>query len=150
MSDEMKKLFEEALKMLLNAVKEGSAFAREQMPIVVQEKLTYDLISTYIVCVFCVLLLFAGLAWAYYWLNRATSIEKIQLQKPKYLGVCNEEWNIWWRNKNRIENYTVAGIIPSVLVILISIVVLIRSGMIILRITYAPHLYILEWLKGML
>ena len=42
MSDEMKKMIEEALKFLGDAVKTGAEFAGEEVPLIIQEKLAYD------------------------------------------------------------------------------------------------------------
>ena len=124
MNEELKTTLAEYLKKLLSLVEQGAQAAAQQVPLIIQEKLRYDLVmeSVYLVVVFPLLIL------CIWWIWRGVR-NVIENEDPEYY----------------MPNFTVGGVLGVVTLIL----TLAGVGTIV-KIVLAPRLYIVEWLKGML
>ena len=125
MSDEMKATIEAAIRELLSAVQTGADFAKEQIPLILQEKLTYDLYKALFSIAFWLLLGVAAYIWCAFWVKRAKA-----------------EYN------DSAGYYLLAGI-PITIAAIIALIVIPDCVLTVLQISIAPRLYLLEWLRGL-
>ena len=134
MNDETKQLLGEYLKRLLEAAETGVDFAAEQIPLVIQEKLTFDL------AVAEVWMVVAVLSMVVFTITARWSLKKYKASKHPY--------------KDHIQQYGVAewlfATIPSIILVAVMVPVFLANLFTVLKISFAPRLYILEWLRGML
>ena len=123
MSEELQKSLNEYLSSLASTVKDGATFAGEQIPLVIQEKLSFDLV------------------WAIVWMVMGIIL----------LVVCG--WLITMGRKvynlDRYNESIIGYAICSVASGLVGIGLMLNNLYIILNITLAPRLYIVEWVMGM-
>ena len=124
MDDNLKQQLSELLALLLNSAKDGAMWAKGEIPLLIQEKLTYGLASSLFAIVLCAVL-FTAAVYTFCW---------------------------GWRKTNEEGYYGDMGVVMMVLSATFGIPVLIcfiieAQG--VLKIWLAPRLYIVEWLSGL-
>jgi hypothetical protein len=133
MNDEMKKALSDFLGLLLEGIKTGTSFAQQQIPLVIQEKLNYEIYSSF--------------AWMGIWLFIILLAWIVQqtvwrITNPKRTG------------KSRLaEGEEAARAITTIGAVLGSIGGLIDIIYNIDHVVYvwvAPRVYLLEWLKELI
>ena len=124
MTDEMKKLLEDAFRLTLDGLKSGGAFAKEQIPLVIQEKLTYDfyyyLFFTIFLTVVCVAVFSLGV---------------FCIKKANKAGYDCEGW---W----------LGGVFGTMIPTVVLFLTLTNNIPAMIQISVAPRLYIVEWLRA--
>ena len=144
MDEQTKKLLNEYLVKLLGAIEKGADFAAEQIPLVIQEKLTFSLVMGLIWGAVGILFAIAGLVWYRIWRKRArlhgtTLAQRYGEPTPEQIAYrINEDGN------------NVAAIVGCVALVVSAIPVVLYNLNVIAKIYFAPRLYILEWLRGAL
>lgn len=128
MSDEMKKLLQEALASLLDSVRAGASFAQQQMPLLVQEKLRYEL--------------WRSAGWAILVLAGAGLVAYLCMQLRRR---ARRDPNKSDREEMLIVGWGFGVVLPTVMV-LISLDYLQKM----LKIIVAPRVYILDWLRSLI
>lgn len=130
MTNETKKLLEEALKSSLAALQSGVDFAKTEIPLALKEKLSYDFWEAFFEIVFFTLLLLIFTAVMRASWKRAHS--------PELEGYDGEEARM---------GYYCLAFIPFGLTSLVWIITTPINILTMIKITVAPRLYLLEWLK---
>lgn len=124
MTPETQKLLEEALKSSLAALQSGAEFAKEQIPLILQEKLAYDFYYY----------LFFSIIWTLIW---STSIFYLRWSIKTYHASKSYDREGWlvggW-----------CGLVGTSIVYLIALTNNIPA---MIQIHLAPRLYLLEWLR---
>lgn len=124
MTDDTKKALEEILKLLSSSLQDGVGFAKQQIPLILQEKLTFDWWS-YLVWT----LLFTAIWVGSIFLIRAANRYKAAHKFEDYEFLLGLSWG-WF--------------------VIMSFAELLALGFNVnemLKITLAPRLYLLEWVK---
>lgn len=126
MNDEAKQLLMEALKNVLASLQSGADFAKQQIPLVIQEKLAYDwYYYLFFTTLWTGLWVIAGI-WCVYW------VRSYYAQKQWY----DEEWR------------SSLGYLPFAFMTIALLAALGNNISAMIQISVAPHLYLLEWLRG--
>ncbi len=124
MNENLQQTINEALKALLSSVQQGAAFAKEQMPVVVQEKLMFDFWTSILGVCIAVALLVGSVYWCQYWWSRRT-----------------RDYNDW---------HSPLALFPTITLWILGPVAIGVNSYNAIQIWLAPNLYILEWLRGMI
>lgn len=125
MSDELKKQLDSAVQMLLNGLEKAS----NEVPIIIQEKLNYD--------------------WYYYFYFTLLwiSLSVISALLARYTLKKVADWNSYSEGRAFLECLAYGAPVCMGIVTLAAIG---NNVPILIQISVAPRLYILEWLRGML
>lgn len=126
MSEELKTQLTQLLAALLTNVQNAAGWAGGQIPLLIQEKILVDRIFLTIVFLVC-LTVFVG------------SVKLI-------LHCTNAVENCGWREEGKYA----AGNIVGVLFGLASLIITIAASYDLFLVWFAPRLYILNWLRGMI
>lgn len=133
MSEDMKKTLEEYLTKLLSAAENGVTWTAEQIPFIIQEKLTFDWYVALIWFIIGLSVFSAALIFGPKW-------------HRTYNEICREGGQ---RYHNDEEEKYIFGTIASCFAGVISIPIMIYNVMTMVKIAVAPRLYIIDWLKDM-
>ena len=123
MDEQTKKLLNEYLVKLLGAIEKGTDFAAEQIPLVIQEKLTFSF--------------YEHLFYAFVWGLPVLTIVGICLWLSRYFYKDNDsDWP--------------GPLVGGFVVLCCGLIPVGYNVVAMLKISIAPRLYILEWLQGAL
>lgn len=126
MSDELKTQLTQLLGALLTNVQNAAGWAGGQIPLLIQEKILVDRIFLTVVFLVC-LVVFVG--------------------SVKLIFYCTTKLeNCGWRKEGKY----VAGNIVGVVFAVASLIVTIAASYDLFLVWFAPRLYILNWLRGMI
>lgn len=131
MNQELQKALAQFLQLMLDGIQKGSAFASQQLPLIIQEKLHYEIVSS--------------LAWIGIWLTItiiAWSAQRIvwRLTEPKPSSYLSSD------DETARGVTTAAAILLSIFAI-IDIVYNIDH---LIYVWMAPRVFIIEWLKELI
>lgn len=120
MDPKLQQALAESLTSALSAVKEGAATAKDQIPLVVQEKLTFDM------------------AWAIVWVTMALIL----------VGLAFRYWKRAWQ-LTKEEGGDAPVILGPIVLLVTGVPMLFNNLYTVFQIYFAPRLYVIEWISGL-
>lgn len=129
MTPDLQKALADWLATLLDAAKSGAALTQDQLPIIIQQKLAFGLWVT---------ALWAGLG--VFFLLLSTGL--LFYTRKSMLEVKDD-----YHTRRRMQDWC---IVISISLVLVGFPMALLNTSTLLKIYFAPNLYILEWLRGLL
>lgn len=133
MSAELQRALLEALKGLLVTVSSATGWAQGQLPLIVQEKLRYEILQVWFELGCLTLVLIIGIIWAALWQRSYTAV---RLEKDSHYD--NDDWRL------------PVGYIPLGIIILVWIIACCLDISALIQLYYAPRVFILEWVRTLI